>query len=99
EVDYARAVLRRAGDHGAERGDGAAAARTALSGDGTLHWRHGLSLRQDLRPGGVAARAGQVPRDLVLLELRGLPGAPARSQGPGRGGGGGGGGRTAPTCV
>ena len=48
-----------------------------------LHRRHGLPLRQELRPRGVAARAGQVPRDLLLLELRGLPGAPARHRASG----------------
>src|SRR5262245_660282 len=30
----------------------------------------------------MAAGAGEVPRDLVVLELRGLPGAPARSEVP-----------------
>ncbi len=39
------------------------------------HGRHGLQLGQDLRPRGLAARAGRLPRDLVLLELHGLPGA------------------------
>ena len=47
----------------------------------------GLHVRQDLRPRGLAAGAGQVPRDLLVLELRGLPGAPARPQVPPAGGG------------
>ena len=30
-----------------------------------LHGRHGLHVGQDLRPRGLAARAGRLPRDLV----------------------------------
>ena len=41
------------------------------------HRRHGLLRGQDLRHRGLAARAGRLPRDLVLLELHRLPG-PAR---------------------
>ena len=44
----------------------------------------GLQRGQELRPRGVAAGAGEVPRDLVVLELRGVPGAPARPQVPAR---------------
>ena len=36
----------------------------------------GVRVREDLRPRGLAARPGRVSRDLVVLELRGLPGAP-----------------------
>ena len=35
----------------------------------------GFGLAQDLRPRGLAAGAGRLPRDLVLLQLRRLPGA------------------------
>ena len=38
----------------------------------------GLQLGQDLRPRGVAAGSGPVPRDLLVLELRGLRRPPAR---------------------
>ena len=41
-----------------------------------VHRRHGLCVAEDLRHRGVAAGAGDVSRDLVLLELRRLPGAP-----------------------
>ena len=57
------------------RGDPAGLA-VAVSRAGALHRRHGLLGRQDLRPGGVAAGTERVPRDLVGVELRGLPGAP-----------------------
>ena len=40
-----------------------------------LHRRHGLHLREDVRHRGVAAGAGDVSRDLLLLELPRLPGA------------------------
>src|SRR5712692_7418988 len=59
--------------------------KLTVPGGDTLHRRHGLPLRQDLRPRGVAAGAGEVPRDLLVLELRGLPGAPARHQVSSRG--------------
>ena len=36
----------------------------------------GFAVGEDLRPRGLAAGPGRVPRDLVVLELRGLPGAP-----------------------
>ena len=36
----------------------------------------GFQRAQDLRPRGLAAGAGALPRDLELLELRRLPGAP-----------------------
>ena len=36
---------------------------------------HELRVGEDLRPRGVAAWPGQVSRDLVVLELRGVPGA------------------------
>jgi hypothetical protein len=37
--------------------------------------RRRLRERKDLRPGGVAAVAAEVPRDLFLQQLRGVPGA------------------------
>ena len=42
-----------------------------------VHRRHELRRRKDLRPRSMVARAGKVPRDLVLLELRSLSGAAA----------------------
>ena len=36
----------------------------------------GFGADQDLRPGGLAAGAGHLPRDQLGLQLRGLPGAP-----------------------
>ena len=53
-----------------------AKARASLSRDGALDRRHGLRRAEDLRHRGVAAGAGDVSRDLLLLELRGLPGPP-----------------------
>ena len=40
-----------------------------------VHRRHGILGAQDLRHRGVAARPGALSRDIVLLELRRLPGA------------------------
>ena len=49
-----------------------------------LHRRHGVERGQDLRHRGLAARAERLPRDLLLLELHRLPGAPrpASATGP-----------------
>ncbi len=47
----------------------------ALPRGDALHRRHGLRVGQDLRHRGLAAGAGRVSRDLLLLELRRLPGA------------------------
>ncbi len=41
-----------------------------------MHRRHGLCRRQDLRYRGLAPWPERLPRDFVLLELRGVPGAP-----------------------
>ena len=66
---------------------GAGDARAPLPGDAPVHRRHGLRLRQDLRPRGVAAGRRSLPRDLVLLQLRGLPGAPREPPLPASGSG------------
>ena len=47
----------------------------ALSPRSALHRRHRLLLRQDLRPRSLASRPAALPRNLFLLQLRGLPGA------------------------
>src|SRR6476469_6377072 len=57
------------------RRGGSQAARDTLSRGGALHRRHGLRRAEDLRHRGLAAGAGRLPRDLLLLELRRLPGA------------------------
>ena len=46
--------------------------------------RPGFRVREDVRPRGLAARAERVQGDLLLLELRGLPGAPRRDPREGR---------------
>ena len=45
-----------------------------------------LRVGEDLRPRGLAARPERLPGDLLLLELRGLPGAPRRDPRAGRAG-------------
>ena len=54
-----------------------------------LHRRHGLRVGEDLRHRGVAAEPEDVSRDLVVQQLRGVPGAPrgdprSGPTGPGR---------------
>ena len=49
--------------------------RPCLPGGRAEHRRHGLLGAQDLRHRGLAAGAGALPRNLELLQLRGLPGA------------------------
>ncbi len=51
-------------------------AGTAVPPRRAVHRRHGLLQRQDLRPRSLAAGAGCLPRDFLVLELRRLPGAP-----------------------
>ena len=65
----------RARAHARLRRGGAAPARPALPRGHALHRRHGLRVAKDLRHRGMAARAEHVPRDLLLLGLRRLPGA------------------------
>ena len=50
--------------------------RPSLPPHAALHRRHGLLLGQDLRPRSLAPRPEPLPRDLLLLQLRGLPGPP-----------------------
>ena len=57
------------------RGDDPAAAGPAVPRDGAVHRRHRLRVDQDLRPRSLAARAERVPRDQLLQQLRGVPGA------------------------
>jgi len=59
------------------RGVGVAAAGDSLPGGHALDRRHWVRRRQDSRPRGVAAGTTVLPGDLLLLQLRGLPG-PAR---------------------
>ena len=54
---------------------GAAPARPALPRGDAVHRRHGLSLAEDLRHRGLAARAKHVPGDFVVLCVRRIPGA------------------------
>ena len=57
------------------RGGSAEAPRPAFPHRRALHGRHGLRLAKDLRHRGLAAGAGALPRDFLLLDLRRLPGA------------------------
>ena len=81
----ARTVARRARAHDRLRGRGAEAPRPALPHRGALRRRHGLCSAEDLRHRGLAAGAGAVSRNLVLLGLRRLSG-PAHER-PLQGGG------------
>lgn len=54
------------------RGKSAAAVEPALPQGAAVHRRHGLRRVQNLRSGSVAAGAGYLPRDLVLLQHVGL---------------------------
>ena len=69
-----------------QRRKGAPAPRAPLPGGDTLDRRHGLRLRQDLRPRGLAPGTGDLPRDLLLLQLHRLPGPPRQHPLPPRGG-------------
>ena len=71
---HARAERGRARAHDGLRRGGLEAAGPRLPHHAAQHRRHGLRLAQDLRHRGVAAGAGHLPRDLVLLQLRRLPG-------------------------
>src|SRR5207245_5952366 len=46
--------------------------------------RYGVPGGEELRRGGLAGRAGGIPRDLFVLELHGVPGAPGRDPLPPR---------------
>ena len=65
----------RARAHARLRRGSAATARAALPRDDAVHRRHGLRLAEDLRHRGLAAGAGDVSRDFVLLGVRRFPGA------------------------
>src|SRR5436190_1793998 len=91
-VDHdAGAIERRARAHDGVRGRGAEAARARLSHHAAVLRRHGVCLAEDLRHRGVAAGAGHLSRDLLVLGVRRLPGAahgrplpPRRRQAGGR---------------
>ncbi len=57
------------------RRDRLAAPRVAVPGGCAVHRRHGLRGRQDLRHRGVAAGPAEIPRDILVQQLRGFPGA------------------------
>ncbi len=73
---HARAVGRRAQAYDRPRGRGAEAPRPAVPHHHPVRRRHGPGLAQDLRHRGLAARPECLSRDLELLELRRIPGAP-----------------------
>ena len=62
------------GTHRSRR-SGAEGTGIALPRGGPVRRRHRFWRRQDLRSGGLAARAAEVPRDLLVQQLRGVPGA------------------------
>ena len=57
------------------RRDDPGEARAALPAGAAVVWRHRFRLHPHARPGGVAAGPADVPRNLLLLELQGFPGA------------------------
>ncbi len=85
QVHPARAVVRRARIAHRERREDPAGARPGLSHRAAVHRRHGLRVGQDLRHRSVAAQPGALSRDLVVQQLRGVPGAPRRDPRPRRG--------------
>jgi hypothetical protein len=68
-------VLGGAGGADRPRRDHPGEAGTALPPRRAVHRRHGLLRGQDLRPRSLAAGAEHLPRDFLLQQLRGLPGA------------------------
>ena len=56
----------------------------ALSSHAALHRRHRLLLRKNLRPRSLASRPATLPRNLLLLQLRSLPGPPRQHPLPAR---------------
>ena len=72
---HAGKIQRRARAHAGLRRGSAEEARPALPRGHAVHRRHGLCRAEDLRHRGLAAGAGHVSRDFVLLELRRVPGA------------------------
>ncbi|OPY05614.1 MAG: hypothetical protein A4E67_01850 [Syntrophaceae bacterium PtaB.Bin038] len=76
EVHRPRDLLRRAREaHPGRRGHSQDPGPALPHGE-PLHGRSGLLLGQDLRPRGVAARPERLPRDLLVQQLRRLPGPP-----------------------
>ena len=67
---------RRARADDALRGKSTDAARSAVPPRRAVVRRHRLQRRQDLRPGGLAARPADLARDQLLLQLPRLPGTP-----------------------
>jgi seryl-tRNA synthetase len=80
QLQRARNVVRRARTTHRECGAGVTAARPALSHGVAVHRRHGVFLREDVRHRGVAAQPEGVPRDLVVFQLRSVPGAAREHQ-------------------
>ena len=68
-------LVRRAGGADRPRRDDPAAARAAVPGRRAVHRGHRLRRGQDLRPRGLAARPERLPRDQLVQQLRGVPGA------------------------
>ena len=85
KLSAARELLRGAGGADARRRDDSAKARPALPRRHALDRRHGLRVGKDLRHRGVAALAEHLPRNLLLLELRVVSGAPRADTLPARG--------------
>ena len=90
EVRRAGPVARGTRIADAGRRGGAGAPRPAVPPRDALHRRHGVRVGDDLRHRGVAAEPEDVPRDLLVQQHRGVPGAarehqvPARREGQGR---------------
>ena len=79
---YCKPEVRRPGGHGGRRREHPAAAGPAVPRDQPVHGRHRVLRRQDVRPRGVAAVVQRLQRDLLVLELHGLPGASREHQVP-----------------
>ena len=76
EVHDAGPVVRRARIAHAQRRGSAQASRAAVPDDAAVHGGHGFRSREDLRHRGLAAEPEDLPRDFVLQQHRGVPGAP-----------------------
>ena len=74
-ISQARRVLRRARAARRPCRNRAQASRLGLSRDVAVRRRHEPGLGEDLRPRSLVAGAGQVPRDLVVQQLRGVSSA------------------------
>src|SRR5262249_43860120 len=67
---------------GGERRGSVEAARYSLSRRVALRGRYGICRGEELRPRSLAARTGEVPRDLLVLQLRNVSGSAPGSQVP-----------------